>query len=759
MAGHASAEVNWWQSLRHRGGAARGDIAGGLTAALVLPAIEGSYGLVAFGPMGVDHAQLGFLLGACTAAIASMATAVFGGRGPLLSGSSGALAVLMASLITALIAQPGFLAADGRPFLPTVLAFVALGVVLAGALQALIAALKLGGLVYFIPFPVHAGYINGSAVLMVGAMIPHVLGLSVSHGHDIDWHTSSWLAPVIALSALLIALRPPAWTRILPPYLTALLTATGLHHLLAMTPLAGALGPLLQAPVFEWPRIDTMGLVFDHVGNGLLVSSAWPLLQFAVAVAMMSTLQTALAGSSIDEMTRKRLYSERELFAGGMANVAVGLFGAPPSSASTTRSKLNLDAGGRTAMSRLVFGVSLLAALVLGLRFMNFLPMAAIAGVFIAVAIGLLDKWTRGGAAVLWRESRKGRVPLSLAQNYAAMVIVAAITVFVSLAAAIGIGTLAAMVMFIRSNSKRPIRQVAHADHRNSRKVRPAAESELLRAHGKRIAIVELDGALFFGTAEAADEEIEHLARGADYLVLDFERVGEVDASGARVLLLAADFVQSAGKRLLLAGLMPHDARTRMIRDMDVHGLLADAHFFPDADRALEHAEDELLATLMRQKEERPALRLEETLLGGGLDADELKLLSSLMVERRVAKGQAVFKRGEPGDAMYVSLQGQVGIWLPASAEKGTRGRGRRMVSYAPGVAFGEMGLLQGHPRSADAIAEEDALVLELPRANYERIAAENPALHSKLLLSLGLLMASRVRALTDELEAAHNAR
>ena len=81
------------------------------------------------------------------------------------------------------------------------------------------------------------------------------------------------------------------------------------------------------------------------------------------------------------------------------------------------------------------------------------------------------------------------------------------------------------------------------------------------------------------------------------------------------------------------------------------------------------------------------------------------------------------------------------------------------MVSYAPGVVFGEMGLLQGQARSADAIAEDDALVLELPRENYELLAREHPALHGKLLLSLGLLLSSRVRALTDELEAAQTVR
>jgi CRP-like cAMP-binding protein len=81
------------------------------------------------------------------------------------------------------------------------------------------------------------------------------------------------------------------------------------------------------------------------------------------------------------------------------------------------------------------------------------------------------------------------------------------------------------------------------------------------------------------------------------------------------------------------------------------------------------------------------------------------------------------------------------------------------MVSYAPGVAFGEMGLLQNRPRSADAIAEEDAVVLELPQAAYEKIVSEHPALLSKMLLNLGLLLSSRVRALTDELEAVQGTR
>jgi SulP family sulfate permease len=758
MASTVEGRQGWWSSLRQRNGVARGDLAGGLTAAMVLPAIEGSYGLVAFGQLGADHAQAAFLLGAYAAGVASIVSALFWGRGPLLSGSGAALALLVSSLIGALISDPRFLGADGRPFLPLLLAYVAGGVVLAGALQVALSSLRLGGLVHYVPFPVHAGYINGAAVLMVAAMVPHALGAIPSAG-GFDWSGARGLAPVVALIALIVALRPPAWTRRVPPYLTGLLAATGVHHLLAQTPLAGALGPLLSAPTFEWLRPDAMGPLLDRLGDGLLTDKVWLLLQFAATVAMMSSLQSALAGSTIDELTGRHRSSERELLAQGMANVAVGMIGAPPCAASTTRSKLNLDAGGQTTVSRVVFGVALLLALAAGLQFMSFLPMAAIAGVFVAVAIGLIDVWTRGATAVLWRQARRRAVPAQLAQSYAAMLLVAAVTVFVSLPVAIGLGTLVAMVMFIRSNSRAAVRQVVHADRRTSRKVRAAADAELLREHGRRIALVELDGALFFGTAEAAEARIVHLANEADYFVLDFERVGEIDASGARVLLQAADAVNRHGRHLLLAGLMPDDPRTRLIHDMDVHDRLADVRFFDDADRALENAEDRLLATLARPLPERVALRLEETLLGAGLTDGELSLLRSLMVERRVAKGTAVFRRGDPGDAMYVSLQGQIGIWLPAGEGPGAAARSRRMVSYAPGVAFGEIGLLQGRPRSADAIAEDDALVLELNRAGYERISAEHPALQARLLLNLGLLLSSRVRALTDELEAVHQVR
>jgi hypothetical protein len=175
---------------------------------------------------------------------------------------------------------------------------------------------------------------------------------------------------------------------------------------------------------------------------------------------------------------------------------------------------------------------------------------------------------------------------------------------------------------------------------------------------------------------------------------------------------------------------------------MDVHERLGDGQFFPDADRALEFAEDRLLATLAPAAATGVPLELGQTLLGAGLQPDEVSLLASLMVERRYAKGEAVFRRGEPGDAMCVSLQGQIGIWLPAGQDEDHMGRGRRMVSFAPGVVFGEIGLLQGKPRSADAIAERRPS--RACRGRNTRSLLRNTRCCWASSAELGLLLASR---------------
>jgi len=197
------------------------------------------------------------------------------------------------------------------------------------------------------------------------------------------------------------------------------------------------------------------------------------------------------------------------------------------------------------------------------------------------------------------------------------------------------------------------------------------------------------------------------------------------------------------------------------LKDAEIRRLLAGVAGAPqplDRDRwfalVADKADPALLASLRPASAAELELALQETLFGSGLEPDELELLRTHLTERQVKRGEAVFRRGDPGDAMYVLLAGQIGIWLPGDGENGEAKRDRRMVSYAPGVVFGEMGLMEGRARSADAIAESDAVLLTLSKSSYEQLSSESPALLGKLLLNIGLLLASRVRALTDELRS-----
>ena len=202
-----SAQGGWWGSLRQRGGAARGDIAGGLTAAVVLLAIEGAYGLVAFSKFGPEQAQIGFMVGVFAAAVSSIVTVLAGARGPMLSGSSSALSLLFATLVATLAMDPRSLGPNGYPFPPLVLAFVALAVVLAGFLQLLLGVFRMARLIRYVPYPVHAGYMNGTAILMIGAMMPNILGLPIGTGIT-ALQSVKPVAFLIALVAFLIAVRP-----------------------------------------------------------------------------------------------------------------------------------------------------------------------------------------------------------------------------------------------------------------------------------------------------------------------------------------------------------------------------------------------------------------------------------------------------------------------------------------------------------------------------------------------------------------------
>jgi SulP family sulfate permease len=736
-----------------RGRVTRGELLGGLTAAMVLLAVEGSYGVVALAPLGAAYAPWAYMVGVYSAALGNLVALLAGVRGVLLVGPSAVLVVLVPPLLATLLADPRLRLADGQPHVTLLVALVGVGVVGAGVAHVVIASLRWGGIARFVPYPVHAGFMNGVAVLMVLAMLPYAVG-ALGGGVGPAWATSANWQPgtaIVAAVTLWLALRPPRWTRAVPSYLVAVGAGTLLHHLQHAAGAPLGLGPLLGRMEVTWPEVATLAPLASPALLDVVRDHVVDLLQFSFALALTAGIQSTMAASVVDGVLGRRRDVNRLLRANGVATMAMGAFGLMPTAASASRSLVCVYAGGRGTWASLGFSLWLIVAVTVGAPLLQHVPMSAIAGVLFAVAWGLVDDWSRRASLTLARQVARGVRPTgSMATAYGVMALVAGTAVFVSINVGVAVGVVASILMFIRGNLRPPVRAVVTARALGSRKVRPPEAMAVLRTHGNRIAVVELDGALFFGTADAAAREIERVAADADQIVLDFRRVGDVDASGARVLLQAAARLRGAGKRLLLASLVAGDTRLAAIRDMDAAGVLAGGDVFPDVDRAVEQAEDHLLAGHATPASAAAPLALKDTLLGQALDDDEIALLAARLDEVHVARGGYVFRQGDPGDALYVVVAGQVGVWLPETGGQPAR----RLVSFTPGVVLGEIGLLRRAPRSADALAEDDAVLLRLSREAYDELAAVQPRLHARLLLALSLHLGQRLATLTDDVRA-----
>ncbi|MBT9489261.1 MAG: SLC26A/SulP transporter family protein [Rubrivivax sp.] len=728
-----------------------GDLVGGTTAALVLMPIYGSLGVLALAPLGPGFVSLGFVLGVLAAALGNVTTLLAGDRGTALCAPVSATALLVPGLLLTLMARPGFQRSDGTPDAALLLLALAAALLLAGALQWALGRLRLSAAIRYVPYPVHAGFMLGVAVLMVSAMWPRALGLGP--GQPLV-PALTMLGPLsVALLCAWLVIWPPRWLGPVPGVLAALLAGSALHHA-TVHGLGPAWGGATLGPLhLQWPGAAWMPRLADPAVPALLLATAGPLVLWAAVMAVTAALQTLMAHAALDLAAGRRGDSESLARGHGIANAVGGLLGLISVSTAASYASLSQRAGAVGSASRLAHAGTLVLGLGAGAGLLAQLPMPVIAGIFFALAWSLVDRWSRQTLADAARALRRWRWPPAAQRGpLGVMLLVAGVSVQVSLVIGITLGSLLAVLQFVRSHIRAPVRRVIGADRQPSHRVRPAAAAAWLRAQGHRIVLVTLDGPLFFGTADAAARAIQQQAALADEVVLDFRRVPELDASGARVLLQAATELRMRGRRLLLAGLSADDPRAQHLLAMDPAGLLVPESFQPDADRAIEQAEDRLLAADGLLLPAAEPLSLAQTQLGAALDAAARERLAAVLGTRQVLAGEGVFRRGEPGDALFLLRSGQVAITLPAA-----RG-GRRLVSYAPGVVFGEIGLLRGTPRTADAVAETDAELWVLDRAAHDRLLREDPVLMGQLLRQLALQLSDRLAALTLTLEALDDA-
>lgn len=714
-------------------GATVRNLRGGVMDALTALAIVLTLGLLAFSSLGASAASVGIPAAMAGVVVGGLVFAALAGSAVPTAGPTSATTLIVASLVATLVADPEARVADPAG-LAAVLALCGVAVVLAGVFQILFAAAGAHRLARRVPQPVLAGFMNGVALLILLAQVPPLLGLPpVSKWSALD--ESGPVQPLAAVLGGLTALAIWASTRWRPRWPAPLLgLAVGVLAYWAMDALAAgvSLGPVVGTLRESYPWPDTLLPFLDAPNRNLLARHAPAVVTTALAIAVIGGLESLRSAVAIDQLSHGRHDSRRELIALGLANLGSGVVGGLPVVLTRARALLLLDQGIRGRAAPMWSAGVFLALQAFGTGLIALLPKAALAGVMLVIALALVDRWTRQ----LFGRWRSGDRSPELRVSLGVVLVVCAITLLAGFPAAIVAGTLLSLALFVRGMSRSLVRSRRTAVDQPSRRVYAPAQEARLAALRGRILILELEAALFFGSVERLAAEADTLPPEIRILVLDLRRLTMIDESGAVLLEQLTRRLPQRGTRLYLASVKGGSGHAVSLARFAAFPAGAQDDWFADADRAVEAGERVLLAEAATTSLD-DRMALEDTSLLASLEPARRACLERMLSRRDLGAGETLFREGDPGDALYVLTRGSVSI---VGAD------GHRYVSHSPGAMFGETAMLDGHGRSASAVADIDSEVHALARADFDRLQAESPELAAEVLRSVALHLAGRLR-------------
>ena len=491
----------------------RGDVLGGVTAAVVGLPVALAFGLAA---------GLGPAAGIYGAISVGFFAAVFGGTRSLISGPTGSMTVAMAVIVTA--------HADNIGEAFTI-------VIMAGLIQILFGLLKIGRYVTYTPYSVISGFMTGVGVIIILVQTLPFLGAPVAAGGPIETlrnvtnvfeHFEISALAIAAITLAVALLWPKRFQRHLPSTLAALVIGTLLGVFwLTDAPAIGVVPT--DMPSFHLPDFDP----------GMFVRSIEPALVIAL-VGSVDTLLTALVG---DSMTRTRHDANRELLAQGIGNVFTGLIRGLPGSGATPSTVANIRAGGSTFVAG-VAAVGILAVLVLVLGdVVASIPNAALAGILVKVALDTID----------WRfVTRMHRVQR---EHLVVMLLTLGLTVFLDLVAAVAVGMIAAAVTSARQFERLEMDSVISVPllDRSFFGVKEA-ETEGDR-YSARVGLVALRGTFTVASSSKLIDTIGGDIRDHEVVILDFSETVYVDDSAALVVEQLVDSAITQDTHCIVMGL------------------------------------------------------------------------------------------------------------------------------------------------------------------------------------------------------------
>lgn len=724
-------------------------------------------GAFAYAALGAAHQAQGFAAGLLGAAVCALVLAVLGFRGAAVHVPRSVTGVFVTALVAAL---PGM----GVPA-DQALAAAFLMCMLAGLFQVGMGALKWGTLVRFCPHPVVAGFMNAMALLLAFSQVAPVLGWPAGRpwpgyadlATGAAWEAFKPLNLVVVAVTVAWILHPPRWSRAVPGALGGVVVGSLFHQVLVLVGASPWLGAMLGQGAWAWPPWDA-GLQGLHLlvqqGPGAWL---WELLAWSFALAVLASLDHLLSAKAFESTSHDRRDPNADLVRLGWAHAATAGLGGVPCSISLAASQVNHQAGGRGLASQWRLAV-LLLALAAGLApLAATVPRAVVAAMLLTVAWRLFD---RPMMKLTWHWVRsRGPARHVLRADLLVSWVVVLVALYAGMLAGVAVGVLLSAALFIAAMRRSVVRSIRAGDQVASRQLRPAADRQSLRECRDPVVVIELEGLFYFGTADHLQASVERLlAREGgppSHVVLDWRRVRYLDLTGAHLLGALARQLQVRGVKLWFSHLSPSSPPRQTLEQAAEMALLNPASVFEDTDRAVEQAEDEVLA---RRRDQgclaSPQAWLPEAMAPlDRLSQQQRQRLLAVLQHQSFQAGQPVFGQGDAGDSMFFITQGSASVYRavpmapreprlprlpPARPEEAgpPDGPASRLATFRAGAFFGEMALLSGQPRDASVIAETTLSVSVLHREHLDQLAREDASLAAAFFEGLASELAARLR-------------
>ena len=471
------------------------EVLSGLTVAIALIPEAVAFALIA---------GLSPLTGLYAAFVMGLVTSVFGGRPGMISGATGAVAVVLVGLANT----------HGPEY-------VFAAVILAGVLQVLSGLMRLGKFMRLVPHPVIFGFVNGLAIIIFMSQLTQFQG---SNG---EWLAGPelYMNLGLVLVTMLIIWSFPKLTRAVPSSLVAILVVSAMVIGWDIpTKTVGDLASISGGfPPFHLPLIQ------------LNVESLLTILPYSFVIAGVGLIESLLTLNIVDEITESRGRGNKEAVAQGTANILSGIFSGMGGCAMIGQSLINISNGARARLSGIVASVVLLLFVMVGANWIERLPMAALTGLMIMVALGTFE-WA----------SLKTITKMPRSDIFVMIVVTAVTAVLHNLALAVIIGVVISALVFSWDNAKRI-------------RARKSVDAEGVKHY-------ELYGPLFFGSVGVFNEKFD-VQGDPDQVIIDFCESRVVDMSAIEALNKLTERYSRLGKKVQLRHLSP-DCR-KLLKNAD----------------------------------------------------------------------------------------------------------------------------------------------------------------------------------------------